>query len=606
MRRVTRSALTPLVALIVLALDIGGPSRVIVSGQAGAGRPAPSRLAVDFCAVRADGFPVEDLQPGEVEIRLNGRVRKVLALGRVTAAPARPELPGDAARAARLPAAFATNEGVAAGRSFVILVDELSFVAGRESLLRNSVEGLLAHLTPADRTMVLALPYGGVKAPFTADAERIRQAMAALIGQGERGESGSGMAERTRTFLETLQAFLHGQAGRRTPLTVILFTAGLAAPRRDAPMALPPGRGELLVDHFKWIGETAGAARANFYVIQPADIKVDAAGWKETIGGRDYLGSDNPLEGIEHLAGVSNAVRLPLDAKGTASLDRVALESSAYFVADLEPEAREVVGRSRPLDVRVNRPGVTVRSRPQVTFPDTGRRSALSALEDALLSGDVFNDLPVRAATFVVRESDDRLRAGILLEPAGRDVSLAAAAAVLIQPGGRIAARWTAADASRQPLLGALAAVPGTYTVRVAAMDTAGRLGAVDQPVELQLVPVGPLALGSLMLGVSRPEGLVPQLQFGAEPAAIASFEIYGGTPGLGLSATLELARTLEGPALVKLPLTLSAVGEGRVAATATVPIGALPSGDYVVRGVISLEDGTTGQVSCTLRKAPG
>jgi hypothetical protein len=113
-------------------------------------------------------------------------------------------------------------------------------------------------------------------------------------------------------------------------LTVVVFTAGLAAPRRDAPMPLPPGRGELLVDHFKWVGESAGAARANFYVLQPADIRVSAEGWKETIAGRDYLGSDNPLEGIEHLAGVTKAVRLPLDAKGTASLERVALESSGY------------------------------------------------------------------------------------------------------------------------------------------------------------------------------------------------------------------------------------------------------------------------------------
>ena len=32
-----------------------------------------------------------------------------------------------------------------------------------------------------------------------------------------------------------------------------------------------------------------------------------------------------------------------------------------------------------------------------------------------------------------------------------------------------------------------------------------------------------------------------------------------------------------------------------RVVATGTVPLGALPPGDYVVRGIIRLEDGTTG-----------
>jgi len=585
----------------------------VIAGIAAGGRaaspqgPPPAggpRLAVDFGAVLADGTPVEDLQPGEIEVRLNGRTRKVLALRRVSArqASAGPESPGAAAAVAPLPGPYATNEGAAAGRSFVLLVDELSLVAGRESLLRNSVEGLLPHLTPADRTLVLALPYGGVKAPFTSDPERIRQAMAALIGQGERGETGSGMAERTRTFLETLQAFLQGQAGRRTPLTVILFTAGLAAPRRDAPMALPPGRGELLVDHFKWIGESAGAARANVYLLQPADIKVSAEGWKETIGGRDYLGSDNPLEGIEHLAGVTKGVRLPLDAKGTASLDRVALESSGYYVADLEPESREVLGRSRPMDVRVTRPGATVRARPQITF-ETGRRSIGRVLEDVLLSGEPAGDLALRAAGFVVRESEDRLRAGVVVEPAGAAVPLAGATAVLFAPTGRIVARWTASDVARRPLLGAMTAPPGTYRLRVAAVDAAGRPGVVDQLLELRLVPVGPLSLGSLMIGVSRPEGVAPQLEFSAEPAAIASFEIYGGEAGLGLSATLELARQAEGPALLTLPLALSRAGEGRVVATATVPLGALAPGDYLLRGIIKLEDGSAGSVTRTLRK---
>lgn len=46
-----------------------------------------------------------------------------------------------------------------------------------------------------------------------------------------------------------------------------------------------------------------------------------------------------------------------------------------------------------------------------------------------------------------------------------------------------------------------------------------------------------------------------------------------------------------------------SRADETRVVATGTVPIGTLPPGDYVVRGVIRLEDGTTGRVMRTLRK---
>jgi hypothetical protein len=71
------------------------------------------------------------------------------------------------------------------------------------------------------------------------------------------------------------------------------------------------------------------------------------------------------------------------------------------------------------------------------------------------------------------------------------------------------------------------------------------------------------------------------------------------------LAATLEVAREAEGPPLVTVPLALKRADDARVIATGAVPIGALPPGDYVVRGVIALEDGTKGRVTRTLRKVP-
>ena len=108
--------------------------------------------------------------------------------------------------------------------------------------------------------------------------------MDGVSGQGLRNESGSELACRTRRFLESLDGFLQTQAGRLSPLTVVLFTAGLAGPRRDAPMAVAPGMCELLVSHFQRITVTANAARANFFVVLPDDIGMAAAGWRESIG----------------------------------------------------------------------------------------------------------------------------------------------------------------------------------------------------------------------------------------------------------------------------------------------------------------------------------
>jgi len=589
------------VVLSALAAVAAGPAGRMPKWQTGANGERPAGLPVDFVAVQADGTPVSDLQLSEVEVRLNGRVRKVLSIRRVSAPPAA-AAPG---ATARVPPPFGTNVGADVGRSFALVVDQESFIGGREQPLRNAVEGLMAELTPADRTMVLALPYGGVRVPFTANQASVRMAMGGLSGQASRDETGSDLACRTRRFLETLAGFLDGQAGRTTPLTVVLFTAGLAAPRRDAPMTRGPGKCEVLVSHFQHITTAAGAARANFYVISPADIGMGRTDWRESIGGIDNLGSDNPMEGIEHLAGSAGALRLPLDATGTGSLLRVAKETSAYYSAEIESERNEILGRSRPLAVRVARSGITVRARPEITFVEGTLRSgtARPGVADLLASTEPFTDLPLRVAGFTVRAAGGQLRVVVLAEPADPAVSLASAGAMLVDDAGRIAGNWSAKDASARPLLGAMAAKGGTYRLRVAAIDTAGRLGVAEDAVEARLTSVGPLSLGSLMLGTSRGDGMQLQLEFGSEPTAIASFDIYGGLAGVGLSAALELARELDAPALVSMPLALARANEERVVATGAVPIGALPPGDYVVRGILRLEDGTTGRVVRTLRK---
>jgi hypothetical protein len=561
----------------------------------------PAAVTVDFAVVQADGMPVDDLQPPEVEVRIGDRIRIVRSLRRISTAPA-PIVSGAGGRVAP---PYGTNENVVTGRSFALVVDQESFTAGKESLLRNAIDGLLTAFTAADQATIVALPFGGQIVAFTSDTARIRLALNGLAGQGRRAETGSELACRTRRFLESLDEFLRPHAGRRSPLTVVLFTAGLAGPRRDAPMALAPGMCELLVEDFRRTAATASAARANFYVVPPADVGMSGASWRSSVSGVGDLGSDNPLEGIEHLTGVTGGARVPLDATGTGSLLRVARETSAFYVAELEPERGDDARRSRSFAVRVTRRGVTVRARPAVAFSERPARNAAArlAVSDVLLSREAFMDLRLRAAGVTMRDSGGRVRVGVVIEPVDSVAPLASAGAVLFESDGRIVARWSAKDAAERPLLGAMAVAPGTYRLRVAAVDAAGHAGAAEDVVEAALTSAGPLSLGSLVLGVSRHDGTEPRLEFGSEPTAIASFDTYGGDAGMKLSATLELARDADGPPLVTVPLALKRADDSRVVATGAAPIGALPPGDYVVRGVIQLEDGTRGRVIRTLRK---
>jgi len=395
------------------------------------------------------------------------------------------------------------------------------------------------------------------------------------------------------------------QQGRQSsPQTLILFTAGLAAPRRDAPMGLQPGMCELPVDLFRHVASAASAARANLYVMQPVDVGMRASLPRPTPGGVGDIGSDNPLEGIEHIAGVTGGTRLSLDATGTGALLRVAKESSAYYVAELEPVSGEVFGRSRPLGVRVSRRGVAVRARPEIAFTDTASAEvARPIVSELLASTNAVADLRLRVDGFTVRDPDGKLRVGVLLEPADASATIASAGAILLDGAGRVAGRWNASDPSERPLLGAMSASPGTYRMRAVAVDTTGKPGAAEIEIDVGLTAVGGLSLGSLLLSVSRAGSTSLQLEFGSEPTARASFDIYGGTAGQRLSATLEISRSVDGAAIATVPLALTRADDTRVVATGTVPLGALSPGDYVVRGIIRLEDGTTGRVVRTLRK---
>jgi hypothetical protein len=423
-----------------------------------------------------------------------------------------------------------------------------------------------------------------------------------VTGQGSRAETGSDLACRTRRFLESLDGLLRNGGVPLAPQTLVVFTAGLAGPRRDAPLGVLPGMCELRVDVFRDVGTAAGMARANVFILPPADTVIGLGAARPSIAAD--LGSDNPLEGIENLAGVTGGTRLPLDATGTTSLLRVARESSAYYLAELEPVRDDVIGRSRPLAVRTTRRGVTMRVRPEIAFADPSAKGVTRlTVSELLASGSTVSELPLRVGGFTVRDPDGKLRVGVLLEAADELATLESAGAILIENDTRVAARWNARDASERPLLGAMTATAGSYRLRGAAIDARGRAGAAEVDIDVGLVQVGGLSLGSLLLGVSRGGATVLQLQFGSEPTARASFDIYGGAEGQRLAAGLEISRSLDGPALAAVPVALTRADATRVVATGTVPLGALAPGDYVLRGIVRLEDGSSGRVVRTLRK---
>jgi hypothetical protein len=601
------------VAGVALALAGGARLPVRAQGTQGAER-AQELITADFLAVTSDGEPVADLTAAEVSVRINGRARPIRSLQLTSIASSVARIATGAATS--LPPPFGSNDVAIEGRTFYLVIDDDSFRVGRERVLRDAVDKFLTALSPFDRVALVTMPYGGVRVGLTLDHSRIRTSFSTIIGQASADETGSQLACRTLRTLESLIGLIETLPADAAPKTIIFVSGGLAGPRRDNVPMLAPGPCELRSELFQQVGVAAGAARAQFYIVQPDETTVRThAIQRENIAGVGYTGSDNPLEGIENLAGVTGAHRLNLSGSPETAFGRIVRETSAHYVAAFVPDRNDRTGRSLQLSVRVNRPNVIVRARPEITFRAPDPRDSATTVRQMVLSGRSFRDLPLRVAAYASREAaDDQpvqgtviepVRIITLIEPVDAAAKLATVGAVLIDEQGKTVTQWagSGSDLTTLPIRAGMIAPAGAYRLRVAAIDAQGRGGTVDTEVAADLTPAGPLRLSSLILGLSREGGFVPKLQFSAEPVALGQLEIYGGTPGLKIVAALELATSLNGPAVVTVPLAVRPVGPNRYIATGAIPIGSLPAGDFAVRAIVGADGQPAGRVIRTLRK---
>ena len=572
-------------------------------GQAPVSQPAERAadfLSVTFSAVDANGHVVPDLKPQDVSIRIDGRTRDLRSLQLVT-------MPSAATSAVpSLPPPFGSSALTTAGRLVALIVDDESFAAGGEQPLREAVVRLTESLPAQDRLSLATIPHGGVRVEPTTDRGRIRTAVASVVGRGRTSPTGSDLGCRTRDTLQALAAYLRGLTARDAPSIVALMTAGLAPPRRDASISMAPGMCEVTLDAFREAGAAAGAVRAHFYIVPPVDILSIGTVQRENIAGVGGTGSDNPIEGLEQLLGTTGGRLLNLGAAGATAFDRIFEENGAYYVAAIEPQ-RGDRGRAHGLEVRTARGGVETRAPRSITFaePERGTSRATPSPRDMLSTLAEFRDLPLRAAAFPsLEESGGQLRVLTIAEPADAAVKLSAVSAALFDRDGKAATGWVAqaADLERSPVVGAMTAPPGAYRLRVAAIDANGRSGTADYDVDVAPAQSGPLKISSLLLGLSR-GGFTPRLQFATEPVVIGYLELAGAPAGAAVTATLDLADTLNGPARVSVPLTIEAGAQGRYVAKGALPIGALPPADYVARAVIGLEGHPPTRVVRTLRK---
>jgi VWFA-related protein len=596
-------------------------------------------VSVDVAVVDRNGKPVADLRAPEFTVRIDGEERRVVSaeLVKVDIEAAKKQV------ADKSETFFTSNLAPINGRMILIAVDQSNVRPGSMTAIMTAAQKFVDHLSPLDQVAFIAFPEPGPQVNFTSDRLRVKQAMRGLIGQSspiglnnynigtsealaiydkrdpvvladvmarecrgltvdQRSEcerdiinEASQLAARVRTTAEQSRVAI------RDILTRLQFIDG-----HKSTILISEGLAIDDTNEIDSIVALAGRARTSISImsvdLQANDITIAQA--------PPTRSQDRRLQmtGLESLAVQSRGALYFIAGTGENIFDRISSELSAYYLLGVEQRPADANQSRRRIDVSVRRQNVIIRSRQAFVLSPTlnARRSVDDSLRDALLSPFPVSGLPLRVTTFAQQDpASTRVQMVI-----AADVDQPGAAAgdytigfLVIDAQNKVAASWTnrqrlvpASTSAGAPLSfrAAVALEPGTYSLRFAAVDAAGRRGSVARSVAAWKLLGEEFAVGDLIVGAPPAPG--SGLTVAVEPHVAAEgmaayVELYSTTAATfdATNVRFEIADDADSPALATLPVQLLPgrqetwrVASGLVAARA------LPPGRYVARAHVT------------------
>jgi len=567
---------TTLALLTPTALDAqrGG------GGRGGGAQATAGPATVEFVATTADGQLATDLTADQITLRVGNRDRVVSSLELV-------RFGGTGTPASALPAPFGTNSITDGGRTFMIIVDEESLRPGLEDVVRNAVTELEQTLSPADRLALFTIPRGTTSLSPTTDRAAFAAALARIQGRQKATMTASDRRCHTRDTLNSVESLLQAAATPSGVTPVLFFTTGMVG---AAAGSASGGATDCTVqpNDFQKMGPAADQARAQLYVLR-AEQTTDRT----------------TSEGLENLTGVTGGQLMYVSGTEGGAMNRVIAETSAYYIATFQADANERTGGSARLDLRTTRTDVTLRTRATVAIP---RGAAAVTPESMLRELTVHRQFGLRVVGIPSRHEGDAansMKVFALAQPVDPAVKLSAAAAALYDPLGKLIAQWTARpeELQRPVVAAAIPVPPGSYRLRMAAVDTSGRAATADYELNVTTASAGPADLGGLMMGAVSNGSFMPIITVTDQKEIVAVFELYG-RPGGGFGAIVEILSDINSPAIVDAPPQPSATQiEDKFMFMATLPVADLKPGDYILRAQLAFEGQPTGTLTRTIRK---
>ena len=537
---------------------LSGASDVVARGQSNATQTALA--TIEFRALQ-NGTPLFDLRPQEIRLRVDNVDLDLVSL----------DLVGAGSSNSVLPPPFATNGASRRGRDLLFVLDEESYQPGGESRVQEVVGAALAQLTTFDRAGLVSLHPSGVSLALTTSQASRQAALRQIRGRAVTTEPGTNLSCRTRRLIPVITSLFQG-VDTEVNTTIVLFSAALAAP--PASNVVTPGVDracQLNAEDFDEFRTASARSPAQFYAIHLADSAA-------TVDLRNGAG-------LERLAGEAGGQFLRVSGDPAPPMRRIVDDAGGFYVATVIIDAGSRSAK-RAVDLRVLRNGATTRYKRELASPVIESKTV--STRDMIRTPSEFRALQLRAAAFSSRDTPTTAKVVVLLEPVEAGVTLRSAMAGLFDAKGKLIAQWEgeSTELAGQPVMAGLAAASGEYRLRVTAVDSKGRSGAVDQDVTVGLSPAGSMTMSGIILGVQGTGPFFPRLQItAADIVAHVYFEAYGAASCAGLSATIEIAPAVKAPAIVTATAGASPIekSDGCIL-FGEFPVAALPPGDYAFR----------------------
>ena len=635
---------------VLIALTVAGPGASDLLAQSNQAPPVfrsgVEVMEVDVTVVDAKGMPVRDLRAPEFTVTVDGQPRRVISAEFIAASststePLKPRDPYVSNNTDRRP-----------GRLIMIVIDRNNIDTHTIRTAATALKGFVNSIAPEDRLSLVTIPPPGPSVDFTTNHAQVLDAISRIVGSDDSMITQYNISDYEAIVFENrsnpiaVQRLLYRACGDVDPNTmspcdrdVEQEALTIATHIKHLTAASVSGYGALLknlrdvegpksmiiLSQGLMLDGSQGEASVLAALASEARVSVNVLMFAKDTGSAsqsrlsETLSQDRDLReaGLETLASRSRGSLFRVVTNPEYVFDRLKNELSAYYMLGVEPLERDRDGRPHQIAVTVGRKNLEVRARRQVQYTKlTPNNWSRDVMMGRILQSPAANtELPMRLSTYTFRDAAPNkvkliLAAEIVPESMEKQLDLAIGFAVFDQLGKPVVSgqeRKIYSANSDLPIRYELvvAVDPGTYRLRLAAIDVAGKSGSVEREVPAFGMSNHEFAIGDLILSSVR-EGRGNDLRapvvLQVGDGQLATYtELYTNKPGSldDSKVMFEIADTADGPALQTSPAEIRERADQTMRqAISVVPIGALPPGRYIARAIFLKGDKNVGKLT--------